>query len=333
MDWLKQNYDLALLCLGALAVAATAGLFAVPPGAPATPAPAAKAIRAAAQTAAADADRVQGALEALQNVPRIGPKDAEEAQRRGSPFVSRSYILRDGKLIDPIEGGEDLHPPLSNAWIIANGLDYSDPGIKEADTDGDGFNNLEEFEGRTDPTDKASLPPAVKKLRLVEFTPIPFRIEFKGDPSGDGVEFQINLKDLGGQARTQYKKKGDLIDAGPDRPPYKIVSYTKKEGPSERGTTTNLSELAIENTATGERITLVFNREANDPASIGVFRNELTGEEITLRKGQEFALGTGGAAPKFKVVDISETAAQIQDLQTEAVLAVEKTQTPAPDLQ
>jgi len=329
MDWLKKNYDLALVSLGALAIAASAALLAMPPSTDGSPSPLPTGMRPGKPQPGVDTAAPARAQAAIDEAPKIGPRDATEAQRRGSPFVSRSYILRDGRLIDPIEGGEDLHPPLANAWIIANGLDYSDPGIKEADPDGDGFTNIEEFEGRTDPRDAASLPPAFTKLRLVEFTPVPFRLEFKGDPSGEGEEFQINLRDLKGQSRTQYKKIGDLIDAGPDRPPYKIVSYSKKEGANERGTTTDLSELTIENTVTGEKIVLAFNRETNDPASVGRFRNELTGAELTLRKGQEFTLPPDDSS-RFKVVDISGTAAQIQDLQTDTVQKVVKQQNGAP---
>jgi hypothetical protein len=329
MDWLKKNYDLALACLGALATAASAALLALPSTPATASAPPPGAQRPAKTGATADIGAVLRAKEALNAAPKIGSLDSTESQRRGSPFVSRSYILAEGRLIDPIEGGEDLHPPLANAWIIAHGLDYADSVIKEADPDGDGFTNLEEFEGRTDPNDAKSLPPAFTKLRLVEFTPIPFRLEFKGDPSGDGEEFQINLRDLKGQSRTQYKKIGDLIDAGPDRPPYKIVAYSKKEGPNERGTTTDLSELTVENTATGGKIVLTFNREANDPASVGVFHNELTGAELTLRKGEEFTLPPDTSS-KFKVVDISEASAQIQDLQTDAVLKVVKPQNTVP---
>lgn len=330
MDWLKKNYDLALLCTAALALAASAALFALPapeestqqPPPPIPP-------RAAAEGATATAEQIREAAKLLEKTPKVGASLPSDPSKRASAFVSRPYILKDGKLFDPIDGGEDLHPPLPNAWIIANGLDYSDPAIKESDPDGDRFSNLEEFQAGTNPADSKSQPPAATKLRLVEFTPIPFRIEFKGDPSGDGNEFQINLKDLKGQARTQYKKLGDTLDVGPDRPPYKIAAYQAKESPNERGSVVNTSELTIENTATGEKILLVYNRETNDPASVGIFRNELTGEQFMVRKGQEFEFPAGSAA-MFKVVDISAAGAQIEDCKSGAVLAVPKPQNAPP---
>jgi len=330
MDWLKKNYDLSILGLGVLIIAASAALFALPaseesiqPTLPPLPA------RAQNQAAEPSIEQIQKASALLESTPKIGASQPTDPARRGSPFVSRSYLLKDGKLFDPIEGGEELHPPLTNAWIIANRLDYSDPGVKDRDPDGDGFSNVEEFQGKTDPNDPVSMPPSFTKLRLVQFTPIPFRLEFKGDPSGEGKEFQINLRDLAGRARTQYKKLGDLIEAGPDRPPYKIVSYEKKEGPNARGVLSDLSELTIENTVTNEKIVLVYNQEKNDPASVGIFKNELTGEELTLRKDQEFTLPPDETT-KFKVVDISDAGAQIQDLQSGVVSKVNKLEVSAP---
>jgi predicted metal-dependent hydrolase len=55
---------------------------------------------------------------------------------RGSLLVSRRYLLKDGKLIDPLaEGSDQLHPPITNDWLLVNGLDYTDINIKEKDAE------------------------------------------------------------------------------------------------------------------------------------------------------------------------------------------------------
>ena len=245
--------------------------------------------------------------------------------KRGSFLVSRTYLLKEDKLIDPIEGKEQLHPPVDNEWLIANGLDYSDPNVLTQDADRDGFTNLEEFLGKTNPSDAKDTPPSLNKLKLVKFDPKPFRLEFKGDPSGDANEFQINLKDLKGTARTQYKRLGENIEGTT----YKVVKYESKEGPNARGVTVNLSELHIENTATGEGLTLLYNKETNDPTSFGTFRDLLTGEEVTLKKGEEFILKPNTSL-KLKLIDISATTAQIQDVSTGQIYRVLQLNSPAP---
>jgi hypothetical protein len=243
----------------------------------------------------------------------------EGTPERGSLLVSRRYLLKDGKLIDPLsEGSEQLHPPITNDWLLANGLDYTDMSIKEKDSDGDGFSNLEEFEKKTNPNDPKDAPASFNKLKLVGFKPVPFRLEFKGDPSGDGKEFQINLKDLKGSARSQYRKIGDQIEGAP----YKILKYESKES-TERNLTVNVSELTVQNTETGESIVLVYNKEANDPTSYGTFRNLLApgDADFTLKKGEEFTIKPD-ITRKLKLIDITATKAQIRDISTGDIFSV-----------
>jgi hypothetical protein len=327
MDWVKKHYDIALLGLAVLILAANAGYLALssgsafeslmllpqPPRNDAFPPP--------------DTDSIAKALAAASAPARWTPDLT--ATKQGSLFVSRTYLLgKDdsgvSKLIDPIEGGENLHPPITNAWLIQYELDFADAGIKEKDNDGDGFSNLEEFNASTNPIDPKSAPPSFTKLQLLAFKPKPFRLVFKGDGGTDGKEFAINFKDLKGPAKTQYKTIGQTIDGAP----YKLVSHTPKPGPLGINSTGDLSELSIENTETLETLVLVFNKELDDPTSFGEFRNQLTGETFTLKKGEEFTIPPDPA--KFKLIDITRDSAQIQDLatgQTSKVLMIE-TQAP-----
>ncbi len=331
MDWVKKHYDIALLGLATLVLAANAALvylsstavsssISIPPVPPPSDdfqAPDLAAIEAAKTAAAQPASWTHNST----------------SDSQGSLFVSRTYILgKDDagalRLVDPVEGGENLHPPITNAWLIRYGLDYSDSAIKERDNDGDGFTNLEEFSAdpQTDPTDPESTPPSFTKLQLLAFQPKPFRLVFKGDGGTDGNEFQINFKDLQGTARTQYKKAGEKIDGAP----YKVVSedpYNKKPGPNGVNASGDLSELTIENLETGETLVLVYNQELDDPTSFGEFRNQLTGETFTLKKGQEFSLPPDDA--KFKLIDIDPASAQIQDVATGRTSKVLKSDTQA----
>ena len=46
-----------------------------------------------------------------------------------SPLVSRAYLLKDGVLIDPMEGDVPLYPPVKNSWLVKNKLDYTDMNL------------------------------------------------------------------------------------------------------------------------------------------------------------------------------------------------------------
>jgi hypothetical protein len=306
MDWVKKHYDLAILSLATLLLAANAAWIATRPGLEIDLPPSPQ------RTDKFDEPNLQAIQDASAAASAPAKWQPDTTGSKGSLFVSRKYLLKDGKLLDPIEGGENLHPPIPNAWFVENDLDLSNNNILKLDPDGDGFSNLEEFNAtpKTNPRDKTSTPPSFTKLELVAFKPEPFRIIFKGDGGTDGKEFQINFKDLKGTGRTQYKKLNEQIaDA-----PYKIVGYTVKPGPYGVNVKGDLSELKIENTITRETLVLKYNEEINDPTSFGEFRNLLTNEVKTYKKGAEFDIPPDPA--KFKLIDIQADSAQIQDIAT-----------------
>jgi hypothetical protein len=319
MDWVKKHYDLAILALATLILASTATWIALQPnleleGIPPTP----------QRTDKFDEPNLKAIEDAKAAAVAPARWQPDPTGSKGSLFVSRRYLLKDGKLLDPIEGSDNLHPPIPNAWFIDNGLDLSRTDILQLDDDGDNFTNLEEFEAKTNPKDKSSAPRSFTKLQMAAFKPQPFHIVFKGDGGTEGKEFQINFKDLKGAARTQYKKAGEQIaDA-----PYKVISYNKKEGPYGVNVKGDLSELIIENTKTGERIVLVYNQEINDPTSFGEFRNLINNEVTTLKKGDEFDIPPDKT--KFKLIDIDQDSAQIQDVATGETMRISKPATLSP---
>jgi hypothetical protein len=240
MDWLKTNYDKAAL-LGAALAALICGVMV---------------ILGMNSLPEAFANRDSGkprdntikppASEKIEEAGVILAKPVGWGTHEGSLLVSRPYVLKEGQLVDPLEGGEPLHPPMPNAWLIKYDLDYSISNLKDQDPDSDGFTILEEYTAGTDPTQKASTPPFYTKLRLEKFIAVPFRLKFTGTPD-EGQTFTINSKDL--KSRTQFLKIGDAIEGSP----YKIVSFEKKME-TKNEMENDVSELVIENTETGQKL-------------------------------------------------------------------------------
>lgn len=318
MEWLKKNYDIALLAFGAFVIS-TSSLFLyfqIQSGntfenKQTNNLSSSTKINEPNFAAVADAEKM------LSN-PTTWADNSANGAERGSLFVSRPYLLKDDKLIDPIEGNEQLHPPITNAWLIKYNLNYADPTIKDQDMDGDGFTNLEEFtaDPQTDPCDKISVPPSILKLRFVKFEAKPFRLEFKGD-TGDGDEFQIKAKELKGPAKSQFKRIGDIIEGAP----YKIIKYAKKETINQNDLNVDVSELTIQNIDTDEQIILVKNEEKNDPTSFGEFLNVLTNETFRLKKGDPIILPDN---QNLKLIEISGSDAQFLDSGTGKIISVRK---------
>ena len=300
MIWLKKHYDLAILGFASLLFLTNAALIIQ------------SALSANEQLAP------PATLSPNNTLPEFNPVGLQVSEApiweysanspdKASLLASRTYLLKDGKLFDPIEGSENLHHPITNEWLIEHDLDYTAKDIKHRDSDGDGFSNLEEFLAGTTPTNKESKPAAYNKLKLVGFKSLPFRIIFKGDPSGAGKEFQINFLELKGAAATQYRKLGDVIDGAP----YKIVNYDEKKFTDNRGIPVDQSALTIENINNGNQIVLIKDKQTDDPSSEGTFLNQISGSTFVKKKGETFVLEPDRI--EFKIIDITPTSAQIQD--------------------
>lgn len=61
-----------------------------------------------------------------------------------------------------------VHSPIPNTWWLNHNLDPGYADSPARDPDGDGFTNLEEFTGKTDPNDIKSYPPLIAKLMYVK---------------------------------------------------------------------------------------------------------------------------------------------------------------------
>ncbi|HEY5814466.1 MAG TPA: Amuc_1099 family pilus-like system protein [Terrimicrobiaceae bacterium] len=301
MDWLRNNYEKAILIVASLVLLACCGLII------------SQALSFSERFAGRDSSQApNNTIKALPaDLLRTALEKVKAPQNwlghDGSLLVSRPYVLIDGTLVDPLEGNKNLHEPIKNSWLIKYDLPYWESDIKQQDADADGFSNLEEYLAGSDPRDKNSVPPFYTKLRLVRFISKPFRLIFTGTPD-DGQTFTINTKDRG--TKTQFLELGQMI-AGTS---YKIVSYEKK---TERRNEIDFdaSTLTLENAQTGQKIVLVANKEANDPTSFAEFHYLYNNSKFTVKKDDEFSLPPESDR-QYKLIDISEKEAVIQDQKT-----------------
>jgi hypothetical protein len=301
MDWLKQHYDRVILAVMGLAIIVCAALITI------------YALgfndtfttRNSSKKPSTEVPSPGTALviERLQSID--SPKDWKTHE--GSLFVSEPYISRDGgPPINPLQGGSDaLFPPITNEWIKQYGLDFSAGNLRNEDPDNDKFSNLEEFLGKTDPTDPKSMSPFYTKLRLVEYIRVPFRLKLSGSP--EAGTYAINTLDLKGP--TQFLKIGEKIEGTV----YKLVSFAPKTMDKD-GLTVDVSELTIENQETGQKIVLVNDKPVNDPTVYADLINLWDGTRLKVKKLESFSFKPE-ATVKYKLIDISDNEAVIESPQ------------------
>jgi hypothetical protein len=196
-----------------------------------------------------------------------------------------------------------LHPPVPNEWLEEFGLPITENDVLVQDADDDGFNNLDEWQGRTNPTLKDSHPPYVTKLKLKSFVQQTFPLIFS---SSIGDTYAINSTDPG--APTQFLKLGDRV-AGTK---FKITGYTEKYDTDKYGTTIDVSELTLEQVENHDRVTLVKEKPAISPESVANFLYTWGGSEqnLAVKKDQEFSLRPLEEI-KYKLLDVQPDKAVI----------------------
>ncbi len=200
----------------------------------------------------------------------------------------------------------EVHPPVPNEWLEQFGLPIADADVLDQDPDGDGFTNLDEWLGHTNPIDRNSHPEYYTKLKLKSAVEEPFRLIFS---SWMGDTYQINTIDF--KQPTQFLKVGDTIKGTR----FKIAKFLKKYEPNKYGTNVDVSELTLEQEETKQQLTLVKEKVAISPESVATFVYTWGGrQEFQVRKDQEFSLKPQGQI-KYKLVDVDPAKAVIVNTQ------------------
>jgi len=274
-DWIKAHYDRVALIAAAIFLFISAiaiwwstiqfGNRLVSPQQP-------RAKTASQPAVAVELDRAAEQLE--------HPAQWKVSTRSGLLVPERHFIGADG--LPATLQNTQVHPPVPNEWFEKYRLPVEDADVLDQDPDKDGFTNLDEWQGNTDPTNKDSHPDYITKLHLVSATEESFPYMFS---SRSGNIFGINSIDL--SEPTQFLKVGEIV-RGTD---FKVVNFTEKSARNQYGTNDDVSELLLEHQQTHVEVTLVKGKVATSPQSVATFVYSWGGRrEFEVRKDQEFSL-------------------------------------------
>ncbi len=299
MTWLRAHYDRVAVFTAAFFLFASAllitrnawqfgdnlGLQNAPPPKPAPPPP--------------------KAVEMEQAMERLKQPAQWTFSSRSGLFVPEKHFIGANGQPATLQTTE-VHPPVPNDWLEQFSLPIADADVLTQDPDGDGFNNLEEWQNHTNPTDKNSHPPFIAKLKMKSFAQEPFKLVFA---SWVGDTFALNTSDL--KEPTQFLKIGDSIWGTK----FKIVKFTEKYETNKYGTRVDVSELTLENRETHQQLSLVKEKIMISPESVANFVYEW-GErrEFAVKKNQEFSLKPEEQI-KYKLIDVFPSSAIVVDTQ------------------
>ena len=247
-----------------------------------------------------------------------------------SPYVSRPYLLKDGKLVDPMEGNEPLYPPVPNQWLIDHQLDYTDMNILERDPKHKGFTVKEEFEAGTDPNNPTQFPPLCSKLSFDEsgIRKTTYLLEFNVDETDGKKELSLRPSqplpnpENGGRLDTKARivVKGGTV---PGAPFLKVEDFQEKKK-TINDTEYEVSELTLLNTLSGERYVLVqkygskeYKKTPIELVESVAFTYQLAGapaESITVERGKSFPLTSldKSYSETYKLKDLSKEGVMLE---------------------
>jgi hypothetical protein len=299
LEWIKAHYDRVALIAAALFLflsAISIWWSAIQFGNRLTAQPGPPPKNASPPTTATELDR---AAERLQN-----PAQWKSSTRSGL-FVPEKHFIGANGLPATLQNTQ-VHPPVPNDWVEKFNLPIQNADLLEQDSDGDGFTNLDEWQGGTEPTNKNSHPDYLTKLHLVSATEEPFRFIFSSRVDGT---FALNTIDQ--NQPTQFLKIGDVI-RGSD---FKIARFTEKHERNQYGTNVDVSELLLQHKDTHAQVTLVKEKVATSPQSVATFVYTWGGRrEFEVRKDQEFSLKPLEQI-NYKLVDVQPAKAVLVNTQ------------------
>lgn len=289
LDWIKANYDRAAVIAAALFLFISAFCIwwsaiqfdrelvtRLPP----------RAKPASQPPVAVELDRAAEQLRA--------PSQWKASTRSGLFVPEKHFIGADG-LPATLENTQ-VHPPVPNEWFEKYGLPIEDADVLDQDPDKDGFTNLDEWQGNTDPTKKDSHPDYSTKLHLISATEEPFRYIFSSR-----IKEKFGINDIDQSGPTQFLKVGDII-RGTE---FKIVKFTEKFERNQYGINEDVSELLLEHPNSTAQVTLVKGKVATSPQSVATFIYTWgSRREFEVRKDQEFPIATAEGDRTYKLIDV-----------------------------
>jgi len=210
-------------------------------------------------------------------------------------FSSTPFLVMNDKPSEPFRmrdpAGDKLRPPVSNIWLVDNGLDYTSIDVLDQDPDRDGYTNLDEFEAQTDPNLSLSRPGWDTKLYYVERVEVPLTIKLNSSDNGTcSVAFITRTEDGTEQRRNEFMKLG--APTARFEPGRFVITDVKTEAVVRFGSPTQVAVALmsdLQNPKAG-KIRLEQGSLVAHPSYTAKFAYTLTGEAFEHKEGEDFEL-------------------------------------------
>jgi len=209
--------------------------------------------------------------------------------------------------------------PDYEAWFKKYHLDLNDPKMLDADPDGDGYTNREEFLAGTNPLDPNSHPDTHagvhKSIRLKEYNEVQLPFILK---SVDGESARIEHTDEG-KGKVEEVHTGQTLRGSN----YRVERIQARRGMDKEGNPVDASHVTLENPETKEKITLVKDLPTRTSNTYAVLTSANGKQTMTVRRGDTFNW-PGEKNVTYKVLDLGSDQVVLQEVENGKVWTVDK---------
>ncbi|MCE9611010.1 MAG: hypothetical protein K8R23_12520 [Chthoniobacter sp.] len=200
------------------------------------------------------------------------------------------------------------------AWFRKYRLDLNDPKMLDADADGDGVSNRDEFLADTNPRDATSYtrPEATRApMRYTEFKEMALPLVLDSVSGGKAVI-------RNGESR-QTVVTGDTLRGFPLR----VMKVSARPTTDKEGAKTDRSQVELEDTTTRERVTLVKGLPAKTTATHGVLASPDGRTTVKVHAGEVFHW-PGEPGVSYRVIDLARGEIVLQQQETKKMWTIPK---------
>ena len=225
--------------------------------------------------------------------------------------VSVPLVESDGGVFDmAVDGGALLREPVPNTWLLANDIRFLRKDCLSLDPDEDGFSNLEEWQGATNPQAAESHPPFTDKLFMADRFEVHYRLVFRG-----AIEPQFQIQRVEPKPKRSWfvKRQGTFEEMEEkDKDRFTLIEFTEKIVEDPNLGRKDASELLLSDNLWQEEFVLVKGQEKNLPTYYAIFEYRLKGKaQFQVKKGDEFKL-PNDETTSYVLVEVTEEGATIR---------------------
>lgn len=241
------------------------------------------------------------------------PLKGDPAPKPVPLFVSIPIVESDGVLIDMLDPNAPvLRPPVTNAWLMNNNLDFLNAGVLSQDPDRDGFTSLEEWNAKTAPSDPDSHPPYAEKIQMISRQQTEYKLKFSARPDSERFQIMRIPTAKWPQRANFYLRIGETSEDGQ----FRLDSFEERQAQSSVGIQVDASVLDITYLPTNGKFQLIRNVDTLIPTyfaelAFPLDTASLQGDDRYVKEGDAFNIVIDPET-KYRVVEVKESSTVIE---------------------